>query len=245
MAGDREHGPPVRLERRQRLARRRSLGRAELRSRSSHARRRALRADAVGRVLQPGRPAGGLMHGVFFDATTVRKASTAAATSTPPDVWLTNPPLRHDRLGDPDHLLPGDHDGPGSPGALLRGVADVPRDVRLGLAREPAGRETRTYLGIEVFEGAYTYRGMRVVPGWGGSMFEELMPNVFVPEETWAPRSWGVNHHCTSAPSASTVSSSGYGYWGFSPASNPTGGYRSTASTRSASTPRATSPTRR
>ena len=58
---------------------------------------------------------------------------------------------------------------------------------------QPVG-ETRTYLGIDVYEGAYTYRGMHVVPGWGGSMFEELMPAVFVPEEKWAPRSWGVNH---------------------------------------------------
>ena len=33
------------------------------------------------------------------------------------------------------------------------------------------------YLGIKVYEGAYTYRGMRIVPGWGGSMFEELMPD--------------------------------------------------------------------
>ena len=50
---------------------------------------------------------------------------------------------------------------------------------------------TRTYLGTDVYEGAYAYRGMRIVPGWGGSMFEELMPDVFVPEATWAPRSPG------------------------------------------------------
>ena len=45
----------------------------------------------------------------------------------------------------------------------------------------------RTYLGVDVFEGVYSYGGLQVVPGWGGSMFEELMPNVFVPEESWAP----------------------------------------------------------
>ena len=50
------------------------------------------------------------------------------------------------------------------------------------------------YLGTDVYEGAYAYRGMRIVPGWGGSRFEELMPDVFVPEATWAPRSWGLNH---------------------------------------------------
>ena len=59
--------------------------------------------------------------------------------------------------------------------------------------RSPRG-ETRTYLGVPVFEGHYTYRGMRIVPSWGGSMFEALMVPLFVPEERWAPRSWGVNH---------------------------------------------------
>jgi hypothetical protein len=57
----------------------------------------------------------------------------------------------------------------------------------------PAG-EWRTYRGIQVFEGHYTYRGMRIVPSWGGSMFEALMVTLFVPEACWAPRSWGVNH---------------------------------------------------
>jgi hypothetical protein len=93
---------------------------------------------------------------------------------------------------------------------------------------QPVG-VTRTYFGLDVFEGAYTYRGMRVVPGWGGSMFEELMPNVFVPEETWAPRSWGLNHplHVRSQREHG-LDEAGYGYWGFSPSSDPAvaNGYR-------------------
>ncbi|MGJ6979455.1 glucoamylase family protein [Aestuariimicrobium soli] len=87
----------------------------------------------------------------------------------------------------------------------------------------PVG-EWRTYLGVDVFEGAHDYLGRRTVPGWGGSMFEELMPNVFVPEQTWAPNSWGRNH-----PNHVAVQRdhglSAYGYWGFSPASDPLGGY--------------------
>ncbi len=91
---------------------------------------------------------------------------------------------------------------------------------------QPIGR-TRRYLGVDVFEGAYPYRGMRVVPGWGGSMFEALMPDVFVPEERWAPRSWGVNHPATvRAHREHGLREAGYGYWGFSPASDPAGGYR-------------------
>lgn len=91
---------------------------------------------------------------------------------------------------------------------------------------QPVG-DTKSYLGIEVYEGAYTYRGMHIVPGWGGSMFEELMPDVFVPEASWAPRSWGVNHPLhVRAQREHGLSEAGYGYWGFSPASNPMGGYR-------------------
>ena len=86
---------------------------------------------------------------------------------------------------------------------------------------------TRRYLGIDVFEGAYTYRGMHIVPGWGGSMFEALMPNMFVPEERWAPRSWGVNHPLmVRAHREHGLQEAGYGFWGFSPASQPGGGYR-------------------
>ena len=86
---------------------------------------------------------------------------------------------------------------------------------------------TRTYLGTDVFEGAYTYRGMNIVPGWGGSMFEELMPDMFVPESDWAPRSWGRNHplHVRAQREHGLVEA-GYGYWGFSPSSDPFAGYR-------------------
>jgi hypothetical protein len=88
--------------------------------------------------------------------------------------------------------------------------------------RRPTG-ETRTYEGIQVYEGAYEYRGMRLVCGWGGSMFEALMPNMFVPEERWAPNAWGVNHPLTVwAHREHGMVEAGYGYWGFSPASDPT-----------------------
>ena len=35
------------------------------------------------------------------------------------------------------------------------------------------------------------YNGTLVTPSWGGSMFEALMPSLFVPEERWAPRQLG------------------------------------------------------
>ena len=37
--------------------------------------------------------------------------------------------------------------------------------------QKPNG-QTREYLGVKVYEGSYSYRGMRIVPSWGGSMFE-------------------------------------------------------------------------
>jgi Protein of unknown function (DUF3131) len=84
----------------------------------------------------------------------------------------------------------------------------------------------RTYFGVNVFEGAYPYNGTRVTPSWGGSMFEALMPALFVPEERWAPRSWGINHPLTvKAQIYHGLHEARYGYWGFSPSNTPEGGY--------------------
>lgn len=91
---------------------------------------------------------------------------------------------------------------------------------------KPQG-ETRTYLGVDVFEGTYEYRGLRLVPSWGGSMFEALMVPLIVPEEEWGPRSWGINHPLyVRAQVEHGLEDAAYGYWGFSPSSNPAGGYR-------------------
>jgi hypothetical protein len=84
----------------------------------------------------------------------------------------------------------------------------------------------RTYFGVSVFEGAYPYAGTRVMPSWGGSMFEELMPALFVPEERWAPGSWGANHPLVvRAQIHHGLVDAGYGVWGFSPSNTPEGGY--------------------
>jgi hypothetical protein len=100
------------------------------------------------------------------------------------------------------------------------------RPCQVPQGQSPEG-ETRTYLGVEVFEGHYTYRGMRIVPSWGGSMFEALMVTLFVPEARWAPRSWGVNHPLyVRAQIEHGLEEARYGFWGFSPACRPGGGYR-------------------
>jgi hypothetical protein len=91
---------------------------------------------------------------------------------------------------------------------------------------KPTG-EWAQHLGINVFEGTLPYRGMQIVPTWGGSMFEALMVPLFVPEETWGPRSWGRNHPLyVQGQIEHGTEEAGYGYWGFSPSNNPAGGYR-------------------
>jgi hypothetical protein len=85
---------------------------------------------------------------------------------------------------------------------------------------------TRTYYGTSVYDGSLPYNGTLVTPSWGGSMFEALMPSLFVPEERWAPGSWGANHPLvTAAQIHHGMTEAGYGYWGFSPANIPEGGY--------------------
>src|SRR5262249_20991309 len=92
--------------------------------------------------------------------------------------------------------------------------------------QQPQG-VVRRYEGVDVFEGHYTYAGMRLVPSWGGSMFEALMATLLVPAERWGPRSWGVTHPLyVRAQMWHGLVEAGYGAWGFSPASNPAGGYR-------------------
>ena len=179
----------------------------------------------------PGHPSsrpGGLMHGGFYPFADGRPGGTFLGTHIGgDDVWLTT--HHYDTIVSETRIT--------SYLGILTG--QVPAKHYFAAWRtfpatcdwswhemQPVG-ETRTYLGIDVYEGAYTYRGMHVVPGWGGSMFEELMPAVFVPEEKWAPRSWGVNHPLhVRAEREHGLDDAKYGYWGFSPSSNPAGGYR-------------------
>ncbi len=89
----------------------------------------------------------------------------------------------------------------------------------------PAGFN-RTYDGVDVFDGTYAYRDTRLTPSWGGSMFEALMPALFVPEEQWGPASWRQNHPLTvDAQIDHGLRVARYGLWGFSPADIPEGGY--------------------
>jgi hypothetical protein len=106
-----------------------------------------------------------------------------------------------------------------------RTFPDAPCDQYGFQETKPIGTWKR-YFGVDVFEGAYPYNGTRVVPSWGGSMFEALMPALFLPEERWGRRSWAINHPLTvQAQIHHGLQEAGYGYWGFSPSNTPEGGY--------------------
>jgi RTX calcium-binding nonapeptide repeat (4 copies)/Putative glucoamylase/Protein of unknown function (DUF3131) len=85
----------------------------------------------------------------------------------------------------------------------------------------------RTHGGRSVYEGSYPYLDTRLVPSWGGSMFEALMPPLFVPEERWGTGSWRMNHPNTvDAQIDHGLNVAGNDSWGFSPSTDTVDGYR-------------------
>ncbi len=171
---------------------------------------------------------GGLMHGGFFPFDHDRPGGVYRGSHIDaPDVWLTT--HHYDTIVSESRITSylGIMTGQAPPEHYFAAWRTFPATCDWSWPEmQPVG-QTRTYLGIDVYEGAYTYRGMRIVPGWGGSMFEELMPNVFVPEEDWGPRSWGENHPLhVRAQIEHGMEEADYGYWGFSPASDPFANYR-------------------
>ncbi|MFG3660428.1 glucoamylase family protein [Streptomyces sp. NPDC047706] len=90
----------------------------------------------------------------------------------------------------------------------------------------PPGGGWVTRDGVRYFNGHYSYRGRKHVPGWGGSLFGALMPELFVPSARWSG-SWRTNltHHAMGHRDHGLLDAE-YGYWGFSPANVPEGGYQ-------------------
>ncbi|AXK37368.1 hypothetical protein DVA86_16085 [Streptomyces armeniacus] len=128
---------------------------------------------------------------------------------------LNTEPRMAGYLGIADGSLPGEH--------YWHTFRTLPPGA--GQEQEPEG-EWSTVDGVRVWRGHYTYRGRKTVPSWGGSMFEALMVPLFVPEGQWSPRSWGLNHRRHVAGQIEHgLREEAYGYWGFSPATVPSGGY--------------------
>src|SRR5262245_6126814 len=95
-------------------------------------------------------------------------------------------------------------------------------------SQTPKARHMKQVRGYETNGGWYEWEGLRYVPSWGGSMFEAMMPTLFVDERTLAPKSLGKNgevHVEIQRRWASEVL--GYPVWGLSPAVAPgPDGYR-------------------
>jgi hypothetical protein len=167
---------------------------------------------------------GGLLRGGFWDVKPSGGFTKGNYLGIGPDVYYTN--NHYDILVSEPRIATyiGIAHGQIPPEAYFATMRTFPPDWDWQ-EQKPVG-VPHTYLGINVFEGAYTYRGMHIVPSWGGDMFEALMPDLFVPESSWAPRSWGINHALTvRAQREHGLDDAKYGYWGFSPASKPGGGY--------------------
>ncbi|MBN1898642.1 MAG: DUF3131 domain-containing protein [Spirochaetes bacterium] len=118
------------------------------------------------------------------------------------------------------------------------GKGDVPREHWYKLARTlkaewdwqkqiPKG-VWREKSGIRYFQGYYTYKHLKIVPSWGGSMFEFLMPTVVIDENTYSPLGFSINNRNAVEAQILYSRAKGYEFWGFSPCSTPDnvfGGY--------------------
>ncbi|WP_020385711.1 glucoamylase family protein [Kribbella catacumbae] len=169
----------------------------------------------------------GLMRGGFFETSPPDEAiDKGNHAGTGPDVYYRK--FHYDTCNTEARIAPyiGIARGQVPPQQYFATYRTFPESCDWAWVEQKPVGVHRTYLGIDVFEGSYSYRGMRLVPSWGGDMFESLMPDLFVPESSWAPRSWGINHPLTvRAHIEHGLDDAKYGYWGFSPASNPKGGY--------------------
>lgn len=129
---------------------------------------------------------------------------------------LNTEPRMASYLGIADGSLPTDHYW-----HLLRTM--LPEHEQ----EQSPGGAYATVDGIRIWNGHYTHRGRKLVPTWGGSMFEALMVPLFVPEPQWSPRAWGLTHHrYVRGQIDHGLREAEYGYWGFSPSNVPEGGYQ-------------------
>jgi hypothetical protein len=106
---------------------------------------------------------------------------------------------------------------------------DLPKEhyYRMHRAGVTPTAPMRRYDNVAVVESCTTYKGARLLPSWDGTMFEALMVPLFIPEASWAPSSWGVNHRLyAKAQIEYALNDARMGYWGISASTDTRGGYR-------------------
>ncbi len=88
--------------------------------------------------------------------------------------------------------------------------------------QKPKGKEVE-HGGVPVFEGYYKYGDIKIVPSWGGSLFEFLMPTLVLKEKELAPESFGKNNLNAVRASQKYAEEKKYPFWGISPAATTNG----------------------
>lgn len=83
--------------------------------------------------------------------------------------------------------------------------------------QKPQGKPSKQD-GVDYFQGYYTDGGKKFVPGWGGSLFEFLMPTLVIPEQDLAPKGLGLNDRiATELHRDYALKEKNYPVWGISP----------------------------
>ena len=91
-------------------------------------------------------------------------------------------------------------------------------------SQSPKQRTERTVNNYTFPGGYYSWRGLRYVPSWGGSLFEALMPLLVLDELRHAPGSLGRNALAhTEIQRRFALEHLEYPVWGLSPSSTPAG----------------------
>jgi hypothetical protein len=86
----------------------------------------------------------------------------------------------------------------------------------------PDNRREKIVRGHRCHDGVYTWRELRFVPSWGGSMFEALMPMLALDERAHAPRSLGRNAEIhAEVQRRFALEELGWPVWGLSPSAQP------------------------
>lgn len=116
---------------------------------------------------------------------------------------------------------------------LAIGKGDVPREHWYGMVRAyppactwqrqiPSQAHVSRRNGVPTYYGYYQWQGVFYVPSWGGSLFEALMPVLFLDEPKLAPQSLGSNARAhVSVHRRYSQEVLGHRVWGQSPALDP------------------------
>ena len=226
LAAGRQRRPPVPVHCGQRLARRRADGGPRGPSRDCAAggrpaRRRWTSASSTTRP-RPTTASAGLIRGGFWDADPAGCSVVDNYRHRGPDVWYTcnyyDTRVTEARIA----LYLGIARGQ-IPAKPTSRTAHLPGHLRLVLAGAAAGRRApRTYLGVAVFEGAYRYRGHAARAQLGRRHVRGADARPVRARGGLGPRSWGRQPPADRrAQIEHGLDDAKYGYWGFSPASEP------------------------